>query len=43
MAIVKRIAQAHGGFVVASNHEAGGQVKVWLANDTIMPDKLREA
>lgn len=43
MAIVKRIAQAHGGFVVASNHEAGGQVKIWLANDKITPDKLREA
>lgn len=43
MAIVKRIAQAHGGFVVASNHEAGGQVKIWLANNNIIPDKLREA
>lgn len=31
MAIVKRIVQTHGGFVVASNHDAGGgQVKVWL-------------
>ncbi|MEE9447252.1 MAG: ATP-binding protein [Arenicellales bacterium] len=38
MAIVKRIAQAHGGFVVASNYtlgeknedESGAQVKVWL-------------
>ncbi len=30
MAIVKRITQAHGGFVIVSNHDAGGQVKVWL-------------
>lgn len=44
MAIVKRITQAHGGFVVAANLEqGGGQVKLWLpraaaeqdpANDT---------
>ena len=33
MAIVKRIVQAHGGFVVASNHDAGGQVKVWLPSN----------
>ncbi len=31
MAIVKRIAQAHGGFVIVSNQEQGGGcVKVWL-------------
>jgi nitrogen fixation/metabolism regulation signal transduction histidine kinase len=31
MAIVKRIAQAHGGFVIVSNQEqGGGSVKVWL-------------
>ena len=31
MAIVKRIAQAHGGFVIVSNPEQGGGcVKVWL-------------
>ncbi len=31
MAIVKRITQAHGGFVIVSNPQpGGGQVKVWL-------------
>ena len=31
MAIVKRITQAHGGFVIASNLEqGGGLVKIWL-------------
>jgi nitrogen fixation/metabolism regulation signal transduction histidine kinase len=31
MAIVKRIAQAHGGFVIVSNQDqGGGRVKVWL-------------
>ncbi len=31
MAIVKRIVQAHGGFVVIHNNDSGGgQVKVWL-------------
>lgn len=31
MAIVKRIVQAHGGFVLVSNHPSGGgQVKIWL-------------
>jgi len=31
MAIVKRIVQAHGGFVLVSNHpDGGGQVQVWL-------------
>ncbi len=31
MAIVKRIAQAHGGFVIVNNQDqGGGRVKVWL-------------
>jgi len=31
MAIVKRIVQAHGGFVTVKNEESGGgQVKIWL-------------
>jgi len=31
MAIVKRIAQAHGGFVIVSNQDqGGGNVKIWL-------------
>jgi len=31
MAIVKRISQAHGGFVIVSNQEhGGGSVKIWL-------------
>lgn len=30
MAIVKRIVQAHSGFVMVKNHPHGGRVKVWL-------------
>ena len=41
MAIVKRITQAHGGFVVVSNLEQGGGcVKIWLPKSTAdKPDK----
>ncbi len=35
MPIVKRIAQAHGGFVIASNHSNGGRVEVWLPINTL--------
>ncbi len=35
MAIVKRITQAHGGFVIASNlDQGGGYVKIWLPEST---------
>ncbi len=41
MAIVKRITQAHGGFVIASNLEQGGGcVKIWLPKSiSDKPDK----
>ena len=38
MAIVKRITQAHGGFVVVNNRAAGGQVKVWLPVGYSLPN-----